>query len=105
MSRGIIEPSSKFTDPKQLEAYALTNVSSFLNEERTQQIQDKLVKLNKKLVENTEEKLEIEYEAATIDYKQEIFKSYKWLFDPFNNEIVDGKIDYEQNPAEPNKPT
>lgn len=40
-----------------------------------------------------------------INYKNEILSGFKSTMDPFNLEIGEEKFDYEQNPAEPTKPT
>ena len=61
--------------------------------------------MNFELKTNTEKKEEIVYDPNTIKYKDEILKAYRLMIDPFNVEIGEGPFDYEQNPAEPSKPT
>jgi hypothetical protein len=47
----------------------------------------------------------VNFEPGTIKYKAEILKAYRSMIDPFNVEIGEGVFDYEQNPAEPTKPS
>lgn len=61
--------------------------------------------LNQGLIKNTEQKIIIDYDTSTINYKDEIISGYRSTMDPFNQEIGEGVFDYTQNPAEPTKPT
>lgn len=104
-SRGVLQKNEPFTDPKHKEAYTLTNNSSYLYEERTLALEEGLKVKNERLEHNTELKEEINYDPATIKYKEEIIKAFRMVADPFNVEIGEGEFDFEQNPAEPSKPT
>lgn len=103
--RGILEPAATFADEKQKENYLLANEGSFLNEKRQKNLNEQVNKLNEQLVANTEQKIDIEYDSATINYKKEILHGFRLTNDPYNLEIGAGEFDYEQNPAEPTKPT
>lgn len=89
-SRGVLQKDGKFTDPKHQEAYTLTNNSSYLNFERNQALEDGLKTKNEHLEQNTEQKEEINYDPATIKYKEEIIKAFRMVADPFNVEIGEG---------------
>lgn len=103
--RGILEPAAPFADDKQKETYLLANQGSFLNEKRQDALNEQVEQLNHQLVANTEQKIDIEYDPATINYKKEILLGFRLTNDPFNLEIGEGEFDYEQNPAEPTMPT
>lgn len=105
MARGILEPTIKIDDPKFHEAYAVTGESSYLNQKRHNNFEEHQRVYNVELAARTEEKTFIEYEAATIDYKHELLEAYKMVHDPFNVELQDGILDFEQNPADLSKPT
>jgi hypothetical protein len=87
MQRGILEPTGKFTEPKQKETYQLTAKTSHLNSEKHDTLDQLVITLNENLLVHTEQKIDIEYEAETINYKNELLKGYKLAFDPFNSEI------------------
>ena len=76
-----------------------------MNAEKISTIDEAVEKLNFELAENTEQKVLIVYDPLTINYKKEILDGYKGSFDPFGKEIGASTFDYEQNPAEPTKPT
>mgnify|MGYP006903009310 FL=1 len=55
------------------------------------------------MFDNTEEVEIINFDGATINYKNEILKAFRQCADPFNTEII-GTLDYSMNPAEPTAP-
>ena len=61
--------------------------------------------LNHDLAVNNEERIEIVYEEDCCKYKEELMKAFRGMVDPFAVEFVGDVFDYEQNPAEPTKPT
>ena len=93
--RGILEPPSKFANQKHSEVYEMTNQSSFLNDNQMESFNQEVDELNQQLVENTEQKIDIVYDADTINYKNEILDAFRQNIDPYNVEIGEGEFDYE----------
>lgn len=104
IARGILQSDAK-KDSKDSETYRLANQSSFINQKTHDDLDIITEKLNIDLIENTEQKVHVVYDPNTIKYKDEMLKAYRMMIDPFNVEIGEGTFDYEQNPAEPTKPT
>lgn len=107
--RGILNPAAvtsiKKFDDKQWETYTLSNQSSYLDEDHHKDLNLKIENLNHEMAFNTEEKIEVVYDPKAVNYKQEILKIFRHTADPFGVEFGSSAIDYEQNPAEPNKPS
>jgi hypothetical protein len=103
-ARGVLLNPNKLKDQKEIEQYKIINEGSFLNKERLDFMEGECEVLNQQMFENSEQKEIIEFDKETINYKEEILKAYRMMHDPFNTEIS-GAMEYEQNPAEPSKPT
>ena len=56
------------------------------------------------MIDNCENLVEVVFESDTIDYKVSLLNAYKGMIDPFSNEIVGEKFDYDPNPSDPSKP-
>lgn len=85
--------------------YKLCNDSSFLDAENEASLTTATKKLAIDMQTNNEERIEVVYEEDCTRYKDELIKAFKGMTDPFEIEFIGGKLDYEQNPADPTHPS
>ena len=105
-ARGVIKSEKeKNFDSKEKEMYKLCNDSSFLDAENEAFITTATKKLAIDMQTNNEERIEVVYEEDCTRYKDELIKAFKGMTDPFEIEFIGGKLDYEQNPADPTHPS
>lgn len=58
------------------------------------------------MIDNTEELIQVNFDPnkEVVNYKANLLQIYKEMTDPFGNEFVGEKFDYEKNPADPTNP-